>query len=81
VLLGIGLYYALVEWAYTPKRLRWAVACYAVAGVALAIVGLLGADWITKFSGLSEITSRLPSLVRGLPARTGEYTPTRSAVP
>jgi len=75
VLLGIGLYYALVEWASTPERLRWAVACYAAAGVALAVVGLLGADWISKFSGLSQITSRLPALVRGLPGAEGGIHP------
>ena len=43
IIFGVGLYYAIVEWVTSgpaDKRLRQAIAGYAVAGVALAVIAL-----------------------------------------
>ncbi len=69
ILFGVGLFYAVVEWTtYDPtdKRLRQAIVGYALAAALLAVIGLLGTDWVgDKFIILHRVTHRLPSLVRG----------------
>ncbi|MGB7218068.1 MAG: O-antigen ligase family protein [Vicinamibacterales bacterium] len=67
--LGILLFWAMVRWVTTPARLRAAVATLVLAGAALAVLGLLGANWvpIAKFEVLNAIVQRLPRAIRGVP--------------
>src|SRR5438105_10395666 len=65
LLFGVCLYYALVEWtSAAPTRLRWAFSAYAVGGAALAVIGLLGTNWVSKISLLNHVAAQLPTLVK-----------------
>jgi putative inorganic carbon (HCO3(-)) transporter len=65
ILLGIAVYYALVE--LDSHRLRWAVVIYLLGGIGLATLGLLGAQRLNKLPLLSGLVTRLPMAFRGLP--------------
>jgi putative inorganic carbon (HCO3(-)) transporter len=67
LLYGIGLYYALVEWASARGRVRWAFGAFAFAGACLAVVALLGTNWTNKLPIVTSIASRIPPLLRGFP--------------
>ena len=67
VVLGVFVFWAMVRWVTTPARLRAAVAVFLLAGAALAVLGLLGTNWIAKFPVLSAIIARLPQAIRGVP--------------
>ncbi|HYP42181.1 MAG TPA: O-antigen ligase family protein [Chloroflexia bacterium] len=66
LLFGIGLYYAVVEWASRRERLAQAAGAYMLAGAGLGIVGLLGTDWVGKFPALAQVTGQLPPLLQRL---------------
>lgn len=67
VLLGVGVFYALVGWASSSRHVAWAVAAYVLFGFPLAIMGLLGINWTNKLPALSQLSAHLPSIVKGLP--------------
>lgn len=75
LLLGIGLYYAVVEWVAARARLMWAASGYALAGAALAAVGLLGTDWTNKLPALSQLAARLPGVLQRLSSNEGGFNP------
>lgn len=83
ILFGVGLYYAVVEWATsgpTDRRLRQAIKGYAVAGVALAVIALLGTDWVgNKFVVLRKVTRLLPSLVGDVSEADNGFNPNEIA--
>jgi len=64
---AVAVYYAVVEYADSPRRLWIAVGAFLLAGLALSVVGLLGVAWSSKFPILTALTSRLPRLIMGLP--------------
>ncbi len=45
LLSGIGLYYALVHWTNTPKRLRLILSGLVIAGLGLALLAPFGVEW------------------------------------
>ena len=63
---GIAVLYALAARGGTGRRLAWLLAGYAVAGLALAVGGLLGAQWPEKLPLLGAALSHLPGVLRGL---------------
>jgi len=67
LLFGVALYYAIVEWISTPRRLDRAVYACALGGMALAAFGLVSTNWADKFPLLTRFGSKLPVLMRGLP--------------
>jgi putative inorganic carbon (HCO3(-)) transporter len=72
VLLGVSVFYAVVNAAHTLRRLQWisiaALLCIAAFGGLI----LVGTDWGSKIPVLEQIGNRLPSLMRGVPgAETG----------
>ncbi len=75
VLFGVALYYALVEWACGDKRLWQAIGAYLLAGGALALLGLVGTNWLYKFPLLSDATRNLPTVLRGLPGAESGFQP------
>jgi putative inorganic carbon (HCO3(-)) transporter len=79
MVLGVGLYYALVDWMDTDGRARWAVWGFVAAGAGLAIVGLLGTNWLDKMQGLSDVTRGLPRVVPGLPGAESGFQPNEVA--
>src|SRR5207237_9697274 len=47
---GILVFWAVTRWTTTPRRLAATITAFVFAGAGLAVVGLLGTDWVTKFS-------------------------------
>jgi putative inorganic carbon (HCO3(-)) transporter len=66
VLLGVLLFWAIARWTTTRERLNLLTAAFVVAGAGLAIVGLLGTNWMTKFPPFAIAIDRLPRVIRGL---------------
>ena len=64
---AVAVYYAVVEYADSPRQLWIAVGVFLLAGLGLAVAGLVGVNWLSKFSFLTALTDRLPRLIKGLP--------------
>jgi putative inorganic carbon (HCO3(-)) transporter len=47
LLLGIGFYYAIMNWTNSNNRLRFLLAALALAGIALALLGIFSVEWTT----------------------------------
>ena len=64
---GIVCFYATVRWiGRNQRRLMLAMQVFVLMGGGLALVALLGVNWINKVPILSYVTDRLPKLIRGL---------------
>ena len=75
LLYGIALYWAVVRWVRTPRRLEIAVLAFLVAGAGLAVLGLLGTNWFAKFPLFESVTDWLPRVIRGLPGAEEGFHP------
>ncbi len=75
VVLGLLLFWAIARWTTTTARLELALVGFLFAGAALAVIGLVGTDWIDKFRVLTPIIDRLPKLIRGLPGAQEGFQP------
>jgi O-antigen ligase len=75
VLLGVIVFWAAARWTTTPARLHAAVALFLCSGAGLAILGLLGANWIDKFAPIAEVTAQLPRVIRGIPGAEQGFQP------
>lgn len=67
LLFGIAAYYAIVDWVKDAQQLKLALIGYSMAGLGLALLGLVGTHWVSKFSLLASLQEKLPALIRGLP--------------
>jgi len=75
VILGVVMFWAVTRWTTTRQRLEISIAAFLVAGGALAIVGLLGTNWIDKFPMLGAVIHRLPKAIRGVPGAEEGFHP------
>jgi O-antigen ligase len=75
LLLGVLLFWAITRWMITSDRLAIGIAVFLLAGAALAMIGLLGTNWIGKFSVLGAIIERLPRAIRGVPGAEEGFQP------
>lgn len=71
VVFGIALFFAIVRSA----RLAIAIDVFVLAGTALAALGVLGTNWMTKMPALASITSHLPAVIRGVPGQSEGFQP------
>jgi O-antigen ligase len=67
MILGTLLFWAIVRWTSTADRLQVAALVFILAGIGLAVAGLIGANWDNKFVAVGAITSHLPAVIRGVP--------------
>jgi putative inorganic carbon (HCO3(-)) transporter len=68
IILGIAIFYAFVNAIDTIRRLGLAVAGLILLSAIVALLGLVGADWLgTKLFALPQIYELLPRLVRDVP--------------
>ncbi len=67
VVLGVLLFWASTRWMTNPRRLAVGTTAYALAGAALAVIGLLGTSWGNKFPAFAPIIAQLPRVIRGVP--------------
>lgn len=79
MVLGTGVFYAVV--AGTPDRRAWILAGggFLLAGVAVAALGLAGTNWIHKFGLFESILVRLPARLTGLPGAAEGFHPNEVA--
>lgn len=73
ILYGCALYYALLDWACGRRALRLAIWGYALSGLAIAALGLLGTDWPNKISILTPFTGQLPATLQNLAQGEGGF--------
>ncbi len=67
LLLGLGAFFAIARQVRGPSALWRAVALFILAGGGLALLGLVGIDWLNKLPLLAAVSQRLPAIIRGLP--------------
>lgn len=76
---GVVVFWAIARWVDTAPRLDAAVDAFAVAGAALAAIGVLGATWIDKFPLLTPVIALLPRVIRGVPGAERGFHPNEIA--
>ena len=79
VLLSVAVFWAIARWVGTPGRLDAAVEGFVLAGAALALIGVLGAKWIDKFSLFSPVIAAIPRVIRGVPGAEQGFHPNEIA--
>ena len=67
LILGIATFRAMVHTGRRPPYLVWVVVVFLLAGLVLALLGLLGTDWTNKVAGLRQFLMRIPRLITSLP--------------
>jgi len=75
VVFGVAVFFAVVRTVRERASLDFVVRAFSVAGGLLALIGLLGTDWIHKIVVLRSITSRLPAVIRGVPGQAEGFQP------
>jgi len=75
VILGTLVFWALCRWLTTPQRLQLGAAAFVLAGVALAVIGLLGVEHPRKFAALSALGALLPRIISGIPGAEHGFNP------
>jgi len=79
LLLHIAIFYAAVEAGQTRSGLNRSLALYFFLGLGVAAAGLVGTEWLYKNPLLSNLTHRLPLLIRGLPGAEAGFGPNQVA--
>jgi len=76
VLLGIGVYFAVLRVGERARGWWWALVGYLLAGGGVAALGLAGTRWFAaKIAGVGRLAAQLPALVRGLPGAPEGFHP------
>jgi len=80
MVLGLGVFFAIVREYLRSRGLWWSILLFLGMGVAVAVLGLIGTNWFsTKFTLLNPITSRIPILLQGLPGDEDAFHPNQVA--
>jgi putative inorganic carbon (HCO3(-)) transporter len=60
-----------------PLKIQFDVALglFVLAGTALAALGILGTNWMSKWPAVARVTSHLPAVIRGVPGQTEGFQP------
>jgi putative inorganic carbon (HCO3(-)) transporter len=75
VVFGIAALFAIVRLIRERGWTMQAIELFSVAGAALAVIGILGTNWMDKMPMLRAITARLPAVIRGVPGQTEGFQP------
>ncbi len=79
LVLSVAAYYVTVASLRDEQRLVRVVALYFGMGTAVAMLGLLGTNWLFKNPLLSSVVDSLPRLIRGLPGAAEGFHPNEVA--
>ena len=71
VVFGVAVFFAIAR----GVRLDIALDLFVLAGTALAALGLLGTNWMSKWPAVGRLTSHLPAVIRGVPGQTEGFQP------
>jgi putative inorganic carbon (HCO3(-)) transporter len=75
VLLGISVFYGIVNVVDTPKHFNWILVVTLLIVAAFSGLVLVGTNWGRKILLLEQIGALLPALVRGLPGADAGFHP------
>jgi len=75
VVLGIATFFAIISAIRNKSQIDLALQLFIAAGMALAIIGLLGTNWIGKVPLLQKITAQMPAVIRGVPGQAEGFQP------
>jgi putative inorganic carbon (HCO3(-)) transporter len=75
VLLGAAAYFAVVNFASSPRSLALVIAVSLFGTVVFSAVGLLGTQWSSKVPVLGSVATHLPRLIRGVPGAAEGFNP------
>jgi putative inorganic carbon (hco3(-)) transporter len=75
VVLGLGIFYAVVRECRSPRGWWLCLMLFLAIGLGISLLGLLGTSWITKISFLTPITSILTPRIVGLPGAEEGFHP------
>jgi putative inorganic carbon (HCO3(-)) transporter len=81
MLLGIGVFLAIVREGKTPRGWMLSIAAFLGIGLVIATLGILGTNWFTfnKIAFLGPIISHLPRLISGLQGAESGFHPNEVA--
>lgn len=79
MVLGVGMFFALVSAAQSGKSVRIPLAITLLSGLGMALVGLLGLRQFQKFSLVQPLVARLPVALTSLPGAEGGFHPNEVA--
>ncbi len=79
MVLGLGMFYALVCSARSEKGIGIGLGLFLSAGITIAGLGLLGTDWLKKIGFLLPLIAHLPLEIRGLPGAESGFQPNEVA--
>jgi putative inorganic carbon (hco3(-)) transporter len=66
VLLGAAVYWAIINYAISPRSLAFVMAATLLGIAIFAGLALVGTQWVIKVSVLGSITARLPHWIKGV---------------
>ena len=69
LILGVAVFYAVVNATHTIRRVQFAAVALVLASAAVAMLGLVGTDWFPgiKFFSWPQLYGHLPKLIHGIP--------------
>ena len=80
LVLGLGVYFAVVRESVHVKGWWLGTLLFLGMGLVIAALGLFGTNWFsTKLILLNPLTSRIPTLLQGLPGDDGAFHPNQVA--
>lgn len=75
LLLGIVIYYAIVDLTQTRTALHRVIAVFLFAGVGLAVISVLGTRWANKFPLIQPWVDQLPRAFQGVQGAESGFNP------
>jgi hypothetical protein len=77
LILGVAVFYVLVNATRTIRRVQFAVIALTLGSAAVAMLGLVGTDWLPgKLYAWPQLYDHLPKLIQGIPRSTrGGFSP------
>ena len=66
MILGIGVFYALVNRILLRKSLKFSLSLFFVVTLSIGVIGLFGTNWFKKVDLLQPFVSRIPLVIKGI---------------
>jgi putative inorganic carbon (HCO3(-)) transporter len=75
LVLGLAAFRATVNAGRRRRGLQWATAFFLIAGLGMALLGLVSSTWAGKWPALNPLLATIPRLIQGLPGAEGGINP------
>jgi putative inorganic carbon (HCO3(-)) transporter len=75
VLLGAAIFFTIINIVNSPRLLaRW-LGAFILGAIGLSVMGIMGAQWISKVPVLGSVTAHLPVRIKGIPGAEEGFHP------